>query len=121
MGKRAENMIRARIRRGGRAVELGYFKTKAEVAAAQQVAHAILDEWDQFKKEPPKLPSPQILIEMIDQGAYDKTIQLLAQTMIRRQNLIKRMEGRQRHWAGTPTMEAKKWQALQEKERQDLS
>jgi len=113
-------MIRARIRRDGRGIELGYFKTKAEVAAVQEVARAILDEWDEVKSTPPKLPSPNILIDMIHQGAYDITIEALAAAVTRRLQMTKRMDNnRQRHWAGKPAMEDRKWQAIREtKERQ---
>jgi len=119
MGEKAKGMIRARLRRNGRGIELGYFKTKAEVAAVQEVARAILDEWDEVKNAPPKLPSPNILIDMIRQGAYDQTIEALAAAVIQRQQMIERYSNGRKHWAGKPAMEDRKWQAVKEtKERQ---
>jgi hypothetical protein len=110
-------MIRARIRREGRAVELGYFKTKAEVAAAQQVAHAILDESDKVKKQPPKLLSPQTLAKMIGQGYYDSGVEVIAQIAVRRTNLIKSLgNSRNKNWTGAAESLLKdaKWQALKD-------
>ena len=115
-------MIRARVRREGRAVELGYFKTKAEVAAAQQVAHAILDEWDQVKKKPLRLPSPEVLVKMIGQGRYDAGIEIIAQIATRRTNLIKSMTSdRDRKWTGAAMTLARdaKWQALKDAPKND--
>ena len=115
MVEQAKEMIRARIRRNGRRIELGYFKTKAEVAAAQEVAHAILDEWDEVKNPTPKLPSPVVLTEAINQGAYDTAIEAIATTALRRHQLVERYTRGDRHWAGTPAMKDAKWQALREK------
>jgi hypothetical protein len=115
MNKRAEGMIRARVRRQGKAVELGYFETKEEVAAAQEVAHAILDEWDAVKNDTPKLPSPNTLIRMIDQGFYDLTIDALAAVVIQRKQMFKQMETKTGRF---DPLDATKWQALQRKSRQ---
>ena len=113
-----KGMIRARIRReGGRRVELGHFKTKAEVAAAQKVAHVILDELDAVKKQPRKLPSPQTLVKMIGQGRYDSEIGTIAQIAVRRTNLIKSLvNDRNRKWTGAAGSLANdaKWQGLQD-------
>ena len=113
MGERAQGMVRARIRRNGRGIELGYFKTKAEVAAAQEVAHAILDEWDEVKDQTPKLPSPVILMEAVNQGAYDTVIEALAAAISKRHNLVKRLMNPRGGSYGT--LENAKWQALKEK------
>ena len=96
-----KGMIRARIRREGRAVELGYFKTKAEVAAAQQVAHAILDEWDAVKKKPLRLPTSEVLVKMIGQGHYDSGIEIIAKIAAHRTNLIKSMTSSRNNKWGT--------------------
>jgi len=119
-----KGMIRARIRRDGRAVELGYFKTKAEVTAAQQVAHAILDEHGEIKKQPLRLPTPEILVKMIDQGRYDAGIEIIAQTATRRTNLVKSMTGnRDKSWGGVVSFLAQdtKWQALKNAPEKSLA
>jgi len=113
MGEKAKGTLRARVRRNGRAIELGYFKTKAEVAAAQEVAHAILDEWDEVKNRTPKLPSPSILTEAINQGAYDAVIEAVAAAIIKRHNLVKRLMNPRGDSYGT--LENAKWQALKER------
>ena len=111
-------MIRARVRREGRAVELGYFKTKAEVAAAQQVAHAILDELDEIKKKPLRLPSPEVLVKMIGQGRYDSGIELIAQIATRRTDLVKSMTSSRVNKYGTLAQDPK-WQALKDIPKED--
>tara|TARA_B110001454_G_scaffold204883_1_gene214029 strand:- start:57 stop:548 length:492 start_codon:yes stop_codon:yes gene_type:complete len=111
-------MIRARVRREGRAVELGYFKTKAEVAAAQQVAHAILDELDEIKKKPLRLPSPEVLVKMIGQGRYDSGIELIAQIATRRTDLVKSMTSSRDNKYGTLAQDPK-WQALKDIPKED--
>ncbi len=114
-----KGMIRARIRReGGRRVELGHFKTKAEVAAAQKVAHVILDELDAVKKQPRKLPSPHTLVKMIGQGRYDSGIETIAKIATRRTNLIKSMTSSRDNKWGTLSQDAK-WQALQDTPKKD--
>ena len=113
-----KGMIRARIRREGRAVELGYFKTKAEVAAAQQVAHAILDEWDAVKKKPLRLPTSEVLVKMIGQGHYDSGIEIIAKIAAHRTNLIKSMTSSLNNKWGTLSKDSK-WQALKNTPKQD--
>ena len=119
MSNKNAGMIRARIRReGGRRVELGYFKTKAEVAAAQQVAHAILDEWDEVRKKPLRLPSPEVLVKMIGQGRYDSGIEIIAKIATRRTNLVKSMTSSRDNKYGTLSKDAK-WQGLKDAPKKD--
>lgn len=115
MGERAKGMLRARIQRNRRAIELGYFKTKAEIAAVQEVAHAIFDKWDEVKKPPKpfRLPSPAVLTEAINQGAYDVAIEAVAAVATKRHNLMKRLMTPHKDRYGT--LENSKWQAIQKK------
>ena len=95
----SKNKIRATIsfsgsRFTGQKIEVGYYDTKAQAAAAKAGAKQALAKWEELnppkQPEKKKLPGLKTLVHYIHQGTYDKVIEEIAEAALGRYQLVKR-------------------------------
>ena len=96
---KSKNKIRATIsfsgsRFTGQKIEVGYYDTKAQAAAAKAGAKQALAKWEELnppkQPEKKKLPGLKTLVHYIHQGTYDKVIEEIAEAALGRYQLVKR-------------------------------